>query len=133
MYQKLIVVGFLGQDPELRYTPQGKPVTSFSVATNESWTGNDGQKNERTTWFRISVWGKAAEACAQYLSKGRQVLVEGRLDPDPDTGGPRIWEGSDGVARASFEVTAFTVKFLGRNGSASVEVDAELEEPDITF
>ena len=76
MYQKVIIVGNLGGDPELRYTPQGDPVTSFSVATNRRWTGRDGQPGEETCWFRVSVWGKQAESCNQYLSKGRQVLVE---------------------------------------------------------
>ena len=135
MFQKLILVGNLGRDPELRFTPQGRAVTNFSVATNESWTGQDGQKNERTTWFRVSVWGKSAEACAQYLSKGRQVLVEGRLNIDSETGGPRIWTSQDGAPRASFEVTAFNVKFLGNGGAAApVEADTELsEDTDIPF
>jgi single-strand DNA-binding protein len=109
----LVIVGNLGRDPELRYTPQGKPVTNFSMAVNRKWTSADGSENEEVTWFRIVAWGRLAETCAQYLSKGRQVLVQGMLRPDPDTGGPRIWTGNDGIPRASFEVNARNVRFLG--------------------
>lgn len=113
MYQKVVIVGNLGSEPELRYTPQGDAVTSFSVATNRRWTGADGQQAEETVWWRVSAWGRQAETCNQYLSKGRQVLVEGRLVPDRNTGGPRIWTAQDGTARASFELRALTVQFLG--------------------
>lgn len=116
MYQKIVIVGNLGGDPEMRYTPQGDAVTSFNVATNRRWTGGDGQPAEETTWFRVSAWGKQAESCNQYLSKGRQVLVEGRLTPDRETGGPRIWESNDGDKRASYEIRALTVQFLGGTG-----------------
>ncbi|GAB4462406.1 MAG: single-stranded DNA-binding protein [Anaerolineae bacterium] len=112
MYQKLVIVGNLGTDPELRYTPSGQAVTNFNVATNRKWTGSDGQLNEETTWFRVSVWGKQAEACNQYLSKGRQVLVEGRLTVDRESGGPRVWQAQDGSYRASYEVTAEVVRFM---------------------
>ena len=80
MYQQLIIVGNLGKDPEMRYTPSGTPVTSLSVATNRKYTGSDGQVVKETTWFRVSVFGKSAETAAQYLKKGSAVLVEGRLD-----------------------------------------------------
>lgn len=113
MYQKVEIIGNLGTDPDLRYTPQGEAVCSFSVATNRKWTGQDGQKQEQVTWFRISAWEKTGEACNQYLSKGRQVFIEGQLQPDKATGGPRVWTDNDGNARASFEIRAFTVKFLG--------------------
>jgi single-strand DNA-binding protein len=113
MYQKLIIVGNLGRDPELRYTPDGTPVTNFSMAVNRKWTNADGSENEEVTWFRIVAWRRLAETCAQYLAKGRQVLVEGILRPDPATGGPRIWTGNDGITRASFEVNARNVRFLG--------------------
>jgi len=116
MYQKIIIVGNLGNDPELRYTPQGDAVTSFSVATNRRWTGRDGQPGEETTWFRVSVWGRQAEPCNQYLSKGRQVMVEGRLSPDRETGGPRLWTGRDGQTGASYEIRAITVQFLSGGG-----------------
>jgi single-strand DNA-binding protein len=110
-FQTLILVGNLGKDPEMRYTPSGQAVTSMSVATNRQYTGSDGQLVKETTWFRVSVWGKQAETCNQYLRKGSRVLVEGRLVPDPKTGSPRIWQGQNGPG-ASFEVSAFTVKFL---------------------
>ena len=113
MYQKVVIVGNLGRDPEMRYTPSGTAVTNLSVATNQRWTGADGQPQDETTWFRVSVWGKQAETCNQYLSKGRQVLVEGRLTPDRETGGPRIWTDQEGNTRASFEIRAFEVKFIG--------------------
>ncbi len=120
-YQRLIIVGNLGRDPEMRYTPDGTPVTSFSIATNRRWTGRDGTPGEETTWFRVSVWGKQAETVAQYLSKGRLVLVEGRLKPDPSTGGPRVYQRQDGTSGASYEVTAVNVRFLGGRGTTSGE------------
>jgi len=113
MFHTIIIAGYLGRDPEMRYMPDGRPVTTFSVATNRKWTGRDGQLQEETIWFRVSAFDKLAETCNQYLAKGRPVLVEGRLRADP-SGGPRIWTGNDGTARASFEVTASTVRFLGR-------------------
>ena len=96
--------------------PSGDPVTNLSVATNRKWTGNDGQQQEETAWFRVSVWGKQAESCNQYLSKGQQVFVEGRLTPDKATGGPRVWTDQEGNTRASYEMRAFEVKFLGQRG-----------------
>lgn len=116
MYQKVIIVGNLGRDPEMRYTPDGTPVTDFSVATNRRWNNPDGSQNEETVWFRVTAWRKLAETCNQYLSKGRPVLVEGRLTADRETGGPRVWTRSDGKPAASYEVTALTVKFLGGRG-----------------
>lgn len=113
MFHTIIIAGYLGRDPEMRYMADGRPVTNFSVATSRRWTGKDGQPQEETIWFRVSAFDKLAETCNQYLSKGRPVLVEGRLRGDP-SGGPRVWTGNDGVARASFEVTATTVRFLGR-------------------
>jgi single-strand DNA-binding protein len=113
MYQRIVLVGNLGRNPEMRYTPNGTPVTSFSVATNRKYTGSDGQLKDETLWFRISVWGKQAETCNQYLTKGQKVLVEGSLVGD-ESGGPRVWTGQDGKPRASFEVRAQTVRFLGR-------------------
>ncbi len=117
MYQRIVLVGNLGRDPEMRYTPNGTPVTSFSVATNRKYTASDGQLRDETLWFRISVWGKQAETCNQYLGKGQKVLVEGTLIGD-ENGGPRIWVGQDGKPRASFEVRAQTVRFLSRRDEA---------------
>jgi single-strand DNA-binding protein len=100
----------------MRYTPSGQPVTSFSVATNRQYTNNSGETVKETIWFRVSVWGKMAETCNQYLKKGSKVLVEGRLTADAATGGPRIWNAQDGSPRASFEVNAQTVRFLSSRG-----------------
>jgi single-strand DNA-binding protein len=139
MYQQIVIVGNLGRDPEMRYTPSGTPVTSLSVATNRKYTGSDGQAVKETTWFRVSVFGKQAEACAQYLKKGSSVLVEGRLTPDANTGGPRVFTRQDGTTGASFEIFANTVRFLSSRdaaGSGSVggvdEVPAGGED-DIPF
>lgn len=130
MYQKVIIIGNLGQDPQMRYTPKGRPVTNFSVATNRRWTNEDGSQGEETVWFRISAWGRVGEVCNQYLTKGSQVFIEGRMNPDPGTGGPRIWTGNDGQPRASFEVVAWTVKFLGgRRDQAVGGPPADTEEP----
>ena len=112
MYQKIIIAGNLGGDPEMRHTPNGKAVTNFSVATNRQYTASDGQKVKETTWFRISAWGRQAETCNQYLRRGSKVLIEGRLTANAETGGPRVWTGQDGQPRTSFEVTAQSVQFL---------------------
>ncbi len=121
MYQKIIVVGNLGRDPEMRYMPDGTAVTSFSIATSRRWTdGRTGQQQDETAWFRVSVWRKQAETANQYLSKGKKVLVEGRLKVDPQTGGPSIFTRQDGTVGASFEIVADTVRFLsGREGGDS--------------
>jgi len=115
MFHKVILVGNLGRDPEMRYTPGGQAVTTLSVASNRTYTDSSGNQVKQTIWFRVSVWGKQAESSHQYLRKGRQVLVEGRLNPD-DNGNPRIWTAQDGTPRASFEVTAETVRFIGGAG-----------------
>ncbi len=121
MYHTIIVVGNLGRDPEMRYTPSGQAVTNFSVATSRQYTGSDGAMVKETIWFRISAWGKQAETCNTYLKKGSKVLVEGRLVPDPATGGPRIWSRQDGKSGASFEISANTVRFLSSRGEAEGE------------
>jgi len=130
MFHTVIIAGNLGRDPEMRYLPNGTPVTNFSVASNRRWTGQDGEVKEETIWFRVSAFGRLAETCNQYLSKGRQVLVEGRLRPD-ERGGPRTWTGQDGTVRASFEVVAQVVRFLGRRDEAAAvaEVPAYEEQP----
>ena len=124
MYQKVIIAGNLGSDPEMRYMSDGTAVTNFSVATNRRWTNKaSGEQQEETIWFRVSVWGRQAETTNEYLSKGRQVLVEGRMKPDPQTGGPRIWTGQDGAPRASFEITADTVRFIGGREGGGIAAD----------
>ncbi len=140
MYQKLVIVGNLGRDPEMRYTPSGQAVTNFSVATSRVWYDNKGDKQEETTWFRVSTWGKLAETCNQYLSKGQRILCEGRLTVDRETGGPRVWQDQNGNWRASYEMTALEVKFLGSRadsgddlGSHQVEEAASLPEDEIPF
>lgn len=132
MYQRLILIGNLGRDPELRYTPQGTPVCNFSVATNRRYTDANGQMVEETTWFRVTTWGRLAETCNQYLRKGMRVLVEGRLIPDPSTGGPRLWTGQDGAVRASFEVRADVVRFLTTRAEAE-EMAMAAEEEGLTY
>jgi single-strand DNA-binding protein len=118
MYQHLTIVGNLGKDPDARFLPDGRAVTTLSVATNNVYKDASGQQVKETTWFRVSVFGKQAEACAQYLQKGRMVLCTGRLRPDKNTGGPRIFQKQDGASGASYEVNADTVKFLpGGNGN----------------
>lgn len=128
-FQTAIIAGNVGRDPEMRYTPSGQAVTSFSVAVNESYTNNNGEKIKKTIWFRVSAWGKQAETCNQYVKKGQMVLVEGRLTADPNTGGPKIWTKQDGTAGASFEISASIVRFLssrqdGGDSGASGPVDA---------
>lgn len=131
MYHTVIIVGNVGRDAEMRYTPSGAAVASFSVATNRQYTASSGEQVKETIWFRVSAWGKQAEVCNQYVKKGMKVLVEGRLTADPNTGGPRIWE-RNGTFKASFEVTAGTIRFLSsREGSA--EVDTLPAEPEPPF
>ncbi|MGB8648751.1 MAG: single-stranded DNA-binding protein [Anaerolineae bacterium] len=129
MYQLLVLVGNLGRDPEMRYTPTGTPVTTFSIATSRKWTDASGQPKEETAWFRVSVFGKQAEICNQYLAKGRKVLVEGSLIVDDKTGGPRVYTRKDGTAAASFEVRASTVRFLSPKGENADAGGANLPAP----
>ena len=104
---KVILIGNLGRDPELRYTQGGQPVANFSVATSESWNDkNSGERVERTEWHKVVVWGRTAELCAKYLAKGRTVYLEGRLQT-------REWEDKEGNKRWTTEVNAQTVQFLG--------------------
>jgi single-strand DNA-binding protein len=117
-YHKILITGNLGRDPEMRFTPSGQAVTSFSVAVNETYTNNNGEKVKKTIWFRVTAWGKQAEICNQYLKKGSMVLIEGRMNADPATGAPRIFTRQDGTAGASFEVTAQTVRFLSSRGDS---------------
>ena len=142
MYQRVVIAGNLGRDPEMRYMPDGRAVTNLSVATNRRWTDQaSGQPREETVWFRVSIWGRQAEVANQYLSRGRQVLVEGRLRPDPQTGGPRTFTRQDGTVGASYELVADTVRFIGGRDSGGGyvsdvpgEYNASVqEEDDIPF
>ena len=139
MFQQITIVGYLGRDPEMRFTSSGQAVTSFSVAASRSYTNNAGQKVDETSWFRISVGGAQAESCNQYLSKGRPVLVIGRLRPDPQTGSPRVFTRKAGTTGSSYEVNAINVRFLpsgGDGGSFSQDLgDAQggAEDDDIPF
>lgn len=129
MYQKVIIAGNLGGDPVMRYTADGTPVTTFSVATSERWSDREtGERRERTTWWRVTAWRKQAEICNEYLSKGRPVLVEGRITVDSETGGPRIWTGQDGQPRASLELTAQVVRFIGGRGDVAAGPAAPPDE-----
>ncbi len=104
---KVILIGNLGRDPELRYTQSGQPVATFSLATSENWTDKtSGEKVEKTEWHRVVVWGRTAELCSQYLAKGRTVYIEGRLQT-------RDWEDKEGQKRSTTEINAQTVQFLG--------------------
>ncbi len=112
---KAIIVGNLGRDPEVRYTPSGQAVATFTVATNERWTDKSGQPQERTEWHRIVVWGKQAENCGQYLRKGRPVYIEGRIQT-------REWTDKEGQKRYTTEIVANQVQFLGgRDGTGPRE------------
>jgi single-strand DNA-binding protein len=108
---KVILIGNLGRDPELRYTQGGQAVANFTLATNERFSTKDGDKQERTEWHRIVAWGRTGELCAQYLSKGRSVYLEGRLQT-------REWEDKEGQKRRTTEIVANTVQFLGGKGEA---------------
>jgi single-strand DNA-binding protein len=142
MFQTIIIVGNLGKDPEMRYTPSGQAVTSFNVATNRNYTDSNGQQVKETIWFRVSVWGKQAESTHNYLKKGSKVIVEGRLVADPATGGPRIFKRSDGSSGASFEISANNVRFLssrtegeqgGGAGDDMVDAGSSSSEDELPF
>ena len=105
-FNKIILVGNLGRDPELRYTPQGTPVCSFTMATNERRRGRDGETQDITTWFRVSLWGRQAETASQYLTKGRPVYIEGRLRVEE-------WTDKEGRSRYTLEVQATDMQFIG--------------------
>jgi single-strand DNA-binding protein len=105
-FNKIILVGNLGRDPELRYTPQGTPVCSFSMATNERRKDRSGEMQDQTTWFRVTLWGRQAETASQYLTKGRPVYIEGRLRVEE-------WTDRDGKTRYTLEVHATDMQFIG--------------------
>ncbi|MBN1962123.1 MAG: single-stranded DNA-binding protein [Deltaproteobacteria bacterium] len=109
---KVILIGNLGADPELRYTPGGQPVANFRIATSDTWIDKQGQKQERTEWHRIVAWGKLAELCGEYLTKGRQVYIEGKLQT-------RQWEDRDGNKRYTTDIVARELTFLGNRGDGA--------------
>ena len=135
-YQKIVLFGNLGRDPEMRYLDDGTAVTSFSMATNRRWKNTDGSKGEEVVWWRVTCWRGLAEVVAQYLTKGRQVLVECRMSPEKGTGSPRTWQDSDGNWRASYEVVASSVIFGGSAGdtpSESGPAASPIEEDEVPF
>ena len=109
---KILIIGNLGSDPEMRYMPSGDPVTSFSVATNRRYRTRDGEQREETEWFRVNAWGRLAEITNQYLTRGSKVYVEGRLQS-------RSWQGQDGQTRFSNEIRASEIQFLDPRGQVS--------------
>ncbi len=119
---KLMIIGHLGRDPEMRYTPSGRPVTTFSVATTRSWHSADGERHEETEWFNVVAWGSLAEICNQHLRKGQQVYVEGRLQT-------RRWEDSEGNKHYTTELVAKEMIMLGDKREAyTVDEDREEDE-----
>lgn len=131
MYQKHIIIGILGKDPELRYTPAQKPVASFPLAADRVYMDGTGKQVKETTWYSIRTWGTLAESCSKYLNKGRAVMVEGRLIIDTKTGGPKIWFDENHNPHANFEITASVVKFLTPTVTQTGEpVYISLDEPD---
>jgi single-strand DNA-binding protein len=111
MFQQIMLVGNVGSDPELRYTPSGVPVCNFRIAVNKRWTNQEGEQEEKTTWFRVAVWRKQAEVVAQYLTKGRLVMVVGEVEE------ANAYLNRNNELAASIEVTGRLVKFLGAAGS----------------
>ncbi|HUX76951.1 MAG TPA: single-stranded DNA-binding protein [Anaerolineae bacterium] len=114
---KVLVIGNVGRDPEMRYIPSGKPVTSFSVATSRSWTNSEGERREETEWFNVVAWGNLAEICKQHLRKGQQVYVEGRLQT-------RSWEDHEGRKRFRTELVASEMILLGGRRGVSEAIEA---------
>jgi len=122
---RVILIGNLGKDPELRYTPSGQPVATFSLATNEKYKDKDGQMVERAEWHNIVVWGKQAETAKEYLRKGRQIFVEGRISY-------RTYDDKEGVKRYVTEIVAQRIQFLGRREEVPEAVGAEAEVEPVT-
>jgi len=123
---KVMVIGNVGNDPEMRYTPSGNPVTSFRLAASRKYTGSDGESKQETEWFTVVVWGKQAESCNQFITKGKQIYVEGRLRT-------RNWEGQDGQKRVTVEIVANRVIFLDRQAVVSPVEEGDIEPGDLPF
>lgn len=121
---KVLIIGRLGRDPEMRYTPSGRPVTTFSVATSRNWTTSEGERRVETEWFNVVAWGSLAEICKQYLTKGQMVYVEGRLQS-------RHWEDNEGAKHTSVEVVANEMIMLSeRRGESDVADDSHVGEDE---
>ena len=126
---KIMLIGNVGTEPEMRFTPNGNPVTSFRMATNWIVPGQEGDRKQETEWFSIVTWDKLAENCNQFLTKGQRVYAEGRLRT-------RVWDGQDGQRRTTVEVVARQVLFLDKQSTASLPAEApggELEVEDLPF
>ncbi len=123
MFQQIMLLGNLGSDPEMRYTPSGVPVATFSLAVNRVFNNPEGQRQEKTTWFRVTAWRRDAELVSQYLTKGRQVLIIGEIEE------ARPWTDREGNARASLEVTARTIRFVGGRGEGTGAGDEHASAP----
>lgn len=123
---KVMIIGHLGRDPEMRYTPSGRPVTNFSVATSRSWNTSDGERRTETEWFNVVAWGSLAEICNQYLLKGQQVYVEGRLQS-------RSWEDNDGKRHTSVEIVANEMIMLGDRRPQDEPLDDKVDEDEFPF
>ena len=119
---KVMLIGHLGKDPEMRFTPSGKAVTNFTMATNEVWLDQSGEKQERTEWHRVVTWGKLAENCAKLLSKGKQVYIEGRIQT-------RQWDDKDGNKRYTTEVVANQMQLLSSMDSQGSRTSGASEDP----
>jgi single-strand DNA-binding protein len=121
---KVMIIGNLGRDPEMRYTPSGKPVTTFSVATSRSWNTSDGEKREETEWFNVVAWSSLAEICKQYLNKGQQVYIEGRLQT-------RHWDDQEGNKHTSVEIVANEMIILSeRRETGETSADSESNDEE---
>jgi len=117
---KITIIGHLGRDPEMKYTPQGQPVTSFSVASSRKYKTSSGEQREETEWFNVSAWGKLAETCNQYLTKGKQVYLEGRIKS-------RTYQAQNGETRVSLDVSCSEIQFLG--GGQGQQGQGQGQEP----
>jgi single-strand DNA-binding protein len=128
---KVMIIGNVGTDPEMRFTPNGNPVTTFRIATSRIFTSPEGDRRQETEWFTVVTWNKLAESCNQYLTKGKRAYVEGRLRT-------RAWEGQDGQRRSRVEIVADRVLFLDRQATTAVlpeeaKVDEAVEADDLPF
>ena len=118
---KVMIIGHLGRDPEMRYTPSGRPVTTFAVATSRSWNSMDGERHSETEWFNVVAWGNLAEICKQYLTKGQQVYIEGRLQT-------RKWEDKEGIKHTAVEIVASEMMMLGDRKDSHNNTPGHTEE-----